>query len=148
MIRFFCLGLVALIFSGHLAFAQSLKVGMTSKTLFYLPFYAAQKKDFSGAENLKVEIIMIVRSDVQLQALPTGEINFGALNADGIIAVNEKGANLTPIRPSPLPSETVSQCHSEPPGEESRLRNTLKMRDASLALSMTLAHFSHCDTVS
>jgi ABC-type nitrate/sulfonate/bicarbonate transport system substrate-binding protein len=74
--------------------AQSLKVGMTSKTLFYLPFYVGQKKGFYNAENLKVELILIGRSDVQLQALLSGEINFGTLNADGVIAINEKGANL------------------------------------------------------
>ncbi|HEU4342045.1 MAG TPA: ABC transporter substrate-binding protein [Candidatus Binatia bacterium] len=77
--------------------AQSLKVGMTSKTLFYLPFYVGQKKGFYNAENLKVELILIGRSDVQLQALLTAEINFGALNADGVIAINEKGANLKVI---------------------------------------------------
>jgi ABC-type nitrate/sulfonate/bicarbonate transport system substrate-binding protein len=77
--------------------AQSLKVGMTSKTIFYLPFYVAQKKGFYNAENLKVELILIGRSDVQLQALLTGEINFGTLNSDGVIAVNEKGANLKVI---------------------------------------------------
>ena len=76
---------------------QSLKVGMTSKTLFYLPFYAAQKLGFYAAENLKVELILIGRSDVQLQALLSGEINFGTLNADGVIAINEKGANLKVI---------------------------------------------------
>ena len=77
--------------------AQSLKVGMTSKTLFYLPFYVGQKKGFYNAENLKVELILIGRSDVQLQALLSGEINFGTLNADGVIAINEKGANLKVI---------------------------------------------------
>jgi ABC-type nitrate/sulfonate/bicarbonate transport system substrate-binding protein len=77
--------------------AQSLKVGMTSKTIFYLPFYVGQKKGFYNAENLKVELILIGRSDVQLQALLTGEINFGTLNSDGVIAVNEKGANLKVI---------------------------------------------------
>jgi NitT/TauT family transport system substrate-binding protein len=85
---------VALFQTGALAQAQSLKVGMTSKTLFYLPFYAGLKKGFYNAENLKVELILIGRSDVQLQALLTGEINFGTLNSDGVIAVNEKGANL------------------------------------------------------
>ncbi len=74
--------------------AQSLKVGMTSKTLFYLPFYAGLKKGFYNSESLKVELILIGRSDVQLQALLSGEINFGTLNADGVIAINEKGANL------------------------------------------------------
>jgi ABC-type nitrate/sulfonate/bicarbonate transport system substrate-binding protein len=52
--------------------AQSLKVGMTSKTLFYLPFYVGQKKGFYNGENLKVELILIGRSDVQLQALIAG----------------------------------------------------------------------------
>jgi len=74
--------------------AQSLKVGMTSKTLFYLPFYVGLKKGFYNSESLKVELILIGRSDVQLQALLSGEINFGTLNADGVIAINEKGANL------------------------------------------------------
>jgi ABC-type nitrate/sulfonate/bicarbonate transport system substrate-binding protein len=70
---------------------------MTSKTLFYLPFYVAQRKNFYAAEHLKVELILIGRSDVQLQALLAGEINFGALNADGVIAINEKGASLKVI---------------------------------------------------
>lgn len=77
--------------------AQSLKVGMTSKTLFYLPFYAAQKKGFYAAENLKVELVLIGRSDVQLQALIAGEINFATLNSDGVILVNERGGNLKVI---------------------------------------------------
>lgn len=77
--------------------AQSLKVGMTSKTLFYLPFYVGQKKGFYSGENLKVELILIGRSDVQLQALIAGEIDFGSLNADGVILVNEKGGNLKVI---------------------------------------------------
>jgi len=85
---------IALNTRGH---GQSLKVGMTSKTLFYLPFYAGLKKGFYNNENLKVELILIGRSDIQLQALLSGEINFGTLNADGVIAVNEKGANLKVI---------------------------------------------------
>jgi ABC-type nitrate/sulfonate/bicarbonate transport system substrate-binding protein len=44
------------------ATAQSLKVGMTSKTLFYLPFYVGQKRGFYTAQNLKVELILIGRS--------------------------------------------------------------------------------------
>lgn len=77
--------------------AQAVKVGMTSKTIFYLPFYAAQKKGFYAAENLKVELILIGRSDVQLQAVLTGETHFATLNSDGVILVNEKGANLKVI---------------------------------------------------
>jgi ABC-type nitrate/sulfonate/bicarbonate transport system substrate-binding protein len=91
------LSLVAIVQTGAWGWAQNLAVGMTSKTLFYLPFYVAQKKGFYSAENLRVELILIGRSDVQLQALLTGEINFGTLNADGVIAVNEKGANLKVI---------------------------------------------------
>jgi ABC-type nitrate/sulfonate/bicarbonate transport system substrate-binding protein len=77
--------------------AQNLKVGMTSTTLFYLPLYVAEKKGFYNAENLKVELILIGRSDVHLQALLTGEIHFATVNADGVIVVNEKGANLKVI---------------------------------------------------
>ena len=82
---------------GELGYAQTLKVGMTSKTLFYLPFYVGEKKGFYKAENLNVELILIGRSDVQLQALLTGEIHFATLNSDGVILVNEKGANLKVI---------------------------------------------------
>jgi ABC-type nitrate/sulfonate/bicarbonate transport system substrate-binding protein len=76
---------------------QALKVGMTSKTLFYLPFYAAQKRGFYAAENLKVDLVLIGRSDVQLAALLAGEIDFGSLNADATIVINEKGGNLKVI---------------------------------------------------
>jgi NitT/TauT family transport system substrate-binding protein len=82
---------------GELGYGQTLKVGMTSKTLFYLPFYVGEKKGFYKAENLNVELILIGRSDVQLQALLTGEIHFATLNSDGVILVNEKGANLKVI---------------------------------------------------
>ena len=96
------LGSVLLWFSALFLFvsplpAQTLKVGMTSKTLFYLPFYAAQKRGLYTAEGLKVELVLIGRSDVQLQALLSGEIHFATLNSDGVIAVNEKGANLKVI---------------------------------------------------
>jgi ABC-type nitrate/sulfonate/bicarbonate transport system substrate-binding protein len=97
MLRVCSLVVASLGFLGQPVFAQSLKVGMTSKTLFYLPFFVGQKKNFYSAENLKVELILIGRSDVQLQALLSGEINFGGLNADGVIAINEKGANLKVI---------------------------------------------------
>jgi ABC-type nitrate/sulfonate/bicarbonate transport system substrate-binding protein len=97
MPRVSMLVVISLSVFGHFASAQPLKVGMTSKTLFYLPFYVGQKKNFYTAENLKVELILIGRSDVQLQALLSSEINFGTLNADGVIAINEKGANLKVI---------------------------------------------------
>jgi len=89
--------IVAVCQLGELGYAQTLKVGMTSKTLFYLPFYVGEKKGFYKAENLNVELILIGRSDVQLQALLTGEIHFATLNSDGVILVNEKGANLKVI---------------------------------------------------
>jgi NitT/TauT family transport system substrate-binding protein len=82
------------IVSSGVSQAQSFKVGMTSKTLFYLPFYVGQKRGFYNQENLKVELVLIGRTDVQLQALLSGEIDFGTLNADSIIAIAEKGAVL------------------------------------------------------
>ena len=85
---------IALSGAGH---AQSFKVGMTSKTLFYLPFYVGQKRGFYNQENVKVELVLIGRTDVQLQALLSGEIDFGTLNADSVIAVAEKGAILKVI---------------------------------------------------
>jgi ABC-type nitrate/sulfonate/bicarbonate transport system substrate-binding protein len=89
------LGCCFLLFS--FALAQPYKVGITSKTLFFMPYYVAQKKGFYAAENLKIELILIGRSDVQLQALLAGELHYGSLNADGTIVVNEKSANLKVI---------------------------------------------------
>jgi ABC-type nitrate/sulfonate/bicarbonate transport system substrate-binding protein len=79
------------------AAAQTVTVGMTSKTIFYLPFFVGQKKGFYNAENLKVELILIGRTDTHLQALIAGEINFGTLNSDAVILMNEKGINLKVI---------------------------------------------------
>ena len=84
-------------FVGASCHAQSFKVGMTSKTLFYLPLYVGQKRGFYSQENVKVELVLIGRTDVQLQALLSGEIHFGTLNADSVIAIAEKGAILKVI---------------------------------------------------
>ena len=77
--------------------AQTLKVGITSKTLFFMPYYIGQKRGFYAAENLKVEPVLIGRSDVQLAALLAGELQFGSLNAEATIVINEKGGNLKVI---------------------------------------------------
>jgi len=96
------IGLIVLSFSGSWFFvplisAQTLKVGITSKTLFFMPYYVGQKKGFYAAENLKVEPVLIGRSDVQLAALLAGELQIGSLNADATIVINEKGGNLKVI---------------------------------------------------
>lgn len=77
--------------------AQTLKAGYTSKTIFFLPFFVAQKKGFYEAEDLKVELIHMGTPAVNLQALIAGQIHFSNINPDGIIIVNEKGANLKAI---------------------------------------------------
>jgi ABC-type nitrate/sulfonate/bicarbonate transport system substrate-binding protein len=77
--------------------AQALKVGYTSKTIFFLPFFVAQKKGFYDAEDLKVELIQMGTPAVSLQALVAGQIHISNINPDGIIIVNEKGANLKAI---------------------------------------------------
>jgi ABC-type nitrate/sulfonate/bicarbonate transport system substrate-binding protein len=64
MVVSFVIILLSLFYLAPGAQAQTLKVGMTSKTLFYLPFYAAQRKGFYSAENLKTELILIGRTDV------------------------------------------------------------------------------------
>ncbi len=96
------IGLIVLFFLGSWFFvplisAQTLKVGITSKTLFFMPYYVGQKKGFYAAENLKVEPVLIGRSDVQLAALLAGELQIGSLNADATIVINEKGGNLKVI---------------------------------------------------
>jgi ABC-type nitrate/sulfonate/bicarbonate transport system substrate-binding protein len=77
--------------------AQTVKVGITSKTLFFMPYYVGQKKGLYAAENIKLEPVLIGRSDVQLQALLAGELQIGSLNADATIVINEKGGNLKVI---------------------------------------------------
>ena len=77
--------------------AQTLKAGYTSKTIFFLPFFVAQKKGFYDAEDLKVELIQMGTPAVSLQALIAGQIQISNINPDGIIIVNEKGANLKAI---------------------------------------------------
>jgi ABC-type nitrate/sulfonate/bicarbonate transport system substrate-binding protein len=77
--------------------AQTVKVGITSKTLFFMPYYVGQKKGFYAAENIRIEPVLIGRSDVQLAALLAGELQIGSLNADATIVINEKGGNLKVI---------------------------------------------------
>lgn len=77
--------------------AQSIKVGYTSKTIFFLPFFVAQKKGFYNAEDIKVEIIYMGAPAVNLQALVAGQIQFSAINPDGIIIFDEQGGNLKAI---------------------------------------------------
>jgi NitT/TauT family transport system substrate-binding protein len=75
--------------------AQTVRAGYTSRDLNYLPFFVAQKRGFHAKEGLQVELVNIGRSDVQLQALVTGDLHFANINADGIIIWNARsGGNL------------------------------------------------------
>jgi NitT/TauT family transport system substrate-binding protein len=77
--------------------AQTLQTGYTSKTIFFLPFFVAQKKGFYQAEDIKVELIQMGTPAVSLQALIAGQIQICNINPDGIIIAGEKGANLKAI---------------------------------------------------
>lgn len=75
--------------------AQTVRAGYTSRDLNYLPFFVAQKRGFHAKEGLHVDLVNIGRSDVQLQALVTGDLHFANINADGVIIWNERsGGNL------------------------------------------------------
>ena len=76
---------------------QTIRVGYTSKTVFYLPFFVAQKQRFYEAEGLQVQLIHMGSSAIHLQALIAGEIHFANINPDGVILYNEKGGNLKVI---------------------------------------------------
>lgn len=89
--------LIFMFFSSRLAVAQTLRAGYSSLAIFYLPFFVAQKKNFYSAEGIQVELVNIGRSDVQLQALIAGELQFANFNPDGIIVFDEKGGNLKVI---------------------------------------------------
>lgn len=73
-----------------LASAQTLKAGYVSKDLNYLPFFIAQKKGLYAKEGVAVDLVSIGRADVQLQAMVAGELHFANINADNIIAWNER----------------------------------------------------------
>jgi NitT/TauT family transport system substrate-binding protein len=74
---------------------ETVRAGYTSRDLNYLPFFVAQKRGFHAKEGLQVDLVSIGRSDVQLQALVTGDLHFANINADGIIIWNERsGGNL------------------------------------------------------
>jgi NitT/TauT family transport system substrate-binding protein len=70
--------------------AQRLTAGYISKDLNYLPFFIALKKGFYAKEGVQVDLVSIGRSDVQLQALVAGELHFANINADNVIAWNER----------------------------------------------------------
>ena len=70
--------------------AQRLTAGYLSKDLNYLPFFIALKKGFYAKEGIAVDVVSIGRSDIQLQALVAGELNFANINADNIIIWNER----------------------------------------------------------
>ena len=72
--------------------AETVRAGYTSRDLNYLPFFIAQKY-FHPKEGLQVELVSIGRSDVQLQALVTGDLHFANINADGIIIWNERSGS-------------------------------------------------------
>jgi len=88
------LALLALLCLATPALAESIKAGYVSRDLNYLPFFIAQKKGFYSREGIAVDLVSIGRADLQLQALITGDLHFALINPDGIIVVNEKGANL------------------------------------------------------
>ncbi len=70
--------------------AQRITSGYVSKDLNYLPFFIALKKGFYAREKISVDLVSIGRSDIQLQALVAGELHFANINADNVIAWNER----------------------------------------------------------
>jgi NitT/TauT family transport system substrate-binding protein len=79
----------------HPVNAETVRAGYTSRDLNYLPFFVAQKRGLHAKEGLQTELVNIGRSDVQLQALVTGDLHFANINADGIIIWNARsGGNL------------------------------------------------------
>lgn len=89
--------LSSLTLSPSLVSGQTLKVGYTSKTIFFLPFFVARNKGFYDAEGLKVELILMGTPAINLQALIAGQIQVSNINPDGILIANEKGANLKAV---------------------------------------------------
>jgi ABC-type nitrate/sulfonate/bicarbonate transport system substrate-binding protein len=86
---FVVLLVLSIIVPPHLGRAETVRAGYTSRDLNYLPFFIA-RKHFHPKEGLQVDLVSIGRSDVQLQALVTGDLHFANINADGIIIWNER----------------------------------------------------------
>ena len=89
--------LTGLLFCVTPAPAQTLKTGYTSKTIFFLPFFVAEKKGFYLAEDIKVELIQLGTPAVSLQALIAGQADaeiadfpvaaYSASQSDGALEV-------------------------------------------------------------
>jgi ABC-type nitrate/sulfonate/bicarbonate transport system substrate-binding protein len=106
--------------------AETVRAGYTSRDLNYLPFFVAQKRGFAAKEGLQVDLVSIGRSDVQLQALVTGDLDFANINADGIIIWNERsGANLKTSLPQVLDllGEDQMMASADIPHGEARERS-------------------------
>jgi ABC-type nitrate/sulfonate/bicarbonate transport system substrate-binding protein len=86
---FVVLLVLSVVVAPSLGRAETVRAGYTSRDLNYLPFFIAQKR-FHPKEGLQVDLVSIGRSDVQLQALVTGDLHFANINADGIIIWNER----------------------------------------------------------
>ena len=86
---FVVLLVLSIIVPPHLGRAETVRAGYTSRDLNYLPFFIA-RKHFHPKQGLQVDLVSIGRSDVQLQALVTGDLHFANINADGIIIWNER----------------------------------------------------------
>jgi NitT/TauT family transport system substrate-binding protein len=95
VIRLLVLVILTLVFQGRSpALADLIRAGYSTKTVLSLHFFVAQKKGFFAAENLKVELIHMGSSTLNLQALITNEIHFSNIAPDGVVMFNEKGGNL------------------------------------------------------
>ena len=82
---------------GELGYAQTLKIGMTSKTLFYLPFYVGEKRAFiKGKPERRTRPDRPHRCSTSSRCLPARSIS-APLMPDSVIVVNEKGAILKVI---------------------------------------------------
>jgi NitT/TauT family transport system substrate-binding protein len=86
---FFALLVLSIIVAPQLGNTETVRAGYTSRDLNYLPFFIARKY-FHPKQDLQVDLVSIGRSDVQLQALVTGDLHFANINADGIIIWNER----------------------------------------------------------
>ena len=72
--------LVSILFSSTVlspfsVLGQTLKAGCTSKTIFFLPFFIAEKKGFYTDEYSHVELILMGTPAISLQALIAGVVN-------------------------------------------------------------------------
>ena len=94
----FAAGIFALAVMGAAARADTpLRVGVVSRTIFYLPAWTAQAQGFFRQQGVDVAIEVYDGSDKISDDLRSGKLQIGVVPLEGLIAEVYKGGNLRAV---------------------------------------------------